>query len=210
MRFQTVFTTLALAVPALAATELKVEQYDGPTECDDDKKVKAGQYLSMHYTGTIDESSETGEKGSKFDSSRDRGSTFDFQIGVGQVIKGWDEGIVGLCVGAKAKLIIPPEKGYGAQGAGGVIPGGATLNFDVEVVDISEGPPPPPNFFTQIDLNQDGVLDKDEIEKYFKDNGYDVPAELWEREDTNKDGVISWEEFSGPKGDSPPSVKEDL
>lgn len=71
-------------------------------------------------------------------------------------------------------------------------------------------PPPPPNFFTQIDLNQDGVLDKDEIEKYFKDNGYDVPAELWEREDTNKDGVISWEEFSGPKGDSPPSVKEDL
>jgi FK506-binding protein 14 len=210
MRFQTVITTLALAVPALAATELKVEQYDGPTECDDDKKVKAGQYLSMHYTGTIDESSETGEKGSKFDSSRDRGSTFDFQIGVGQVIKGWDEGIVGLCVGAKAKLIIPPEKGYGAQGAGGVIPGGATLNFDVEVVDISEGPPPPPNFFTQIDLNQDGVLDKDEIEKYFKDNGYDVPAELWEREDTNKDGVISWEEFSGPKGDSPPSVKEDL
>jgi FKBP-type peptidyl-prolyl cis-trans isomerase len=93
----------------------------------------------MHYTGTIDESSETGEKGSKFDSSRDRGSTFDFQIGVGQVIKGWDEGIVGLCVGAKAKLIIPPEMGYGAQGAGGVIPGGATLNFDVEVVDISEG-----------------------------------------------------------------------
>jgi hypothetical protein len=53
-------------------------------------------------------------------------------------------------------------------------------------------------------------LDKDEIEKYFENNGYDVPAELWEREDTNKDGVISWEEFSGPKGDTPPSVKEDL
>jgi FK506-binding protein 14 len=205
-----VIATLALSIPALAATELRVEQYDGPTECDDDKRVKAGQYLSMHYTGTIDESSETGEKGSKFDSSRDRGDTFDFQIGVGQVIRGWDEGIVGLCVGAKAKLIIPPEMGYGAQGAGGVIPGGATLNFDVEVVDISEGPPPPPNFFDQIDLNKDGVLDKDEIEKYFKDLGHEVPEQLWEMEDKNKDGVISWDEFSGPKGDSPPSVKEDL
>jgi len=67
----------------------------------------------QHYTGTIDQSSATGEKGSKFDSSRDRGATFDVQIGIGQVIKGWDEGIVGLCKGAKANLIIPPEMGYG-------------------------------------------------------------------------------------------------
>lgn len=92
----------------------------------------------MHYTGTIDQSSATGEKGSKFDSSRDRGQTFDVQIGAGQVIKGWDEGIVGLCKGAKANLVIPPEMGYGDQGAGGQIPGGATLHFDVEVVDINE------------------------------------------------------------------------
>ena len=71
-------------------------------------------------------------------------------------------------------------------------------------------PPPPPNFFDQIDLNKDGVLDKDEIERYFQDLGHEVPEQLWEMEDKNKDGVISWEEFSGPKGDSPPSVKEDL
>lgn len=210
MNFRTFITLIALAVPAFAATELKVVQYDGPTECDDDKRVKSGQYLAMHYTGTIDESSESGEKGEKFDSSRDRGDTFNFQIGVGQVIQGWDEGIIGLCVGAKAKLIIPPEMGYGASGAGSKIPGGATLNFDVEVVDITEGPPPPPNFFDKIDLNKDGVLDKDEIEKYFKDMGHEVPEQLWEFEDKNKDGVISWEEFSGPKGDTPPSVKEDL
>ena len=70
------------------AENLKVNVYEGPTECDDRDKVQNGNYLKMHYTGTIDESSETGEKGSKFDSSRDRGQTFDFQIGKGQVIKG--------------------------------------------------------------------------------------------------------------------------
>ena len=69
----------------------------------------------MHYTGSIDESSATGDKGSKFDSSRDRGSTFDFRLGGGQVIRGWDEGLIGLCKGAKATLIIPPEMGYGAR-----------------------------------------------------------------------------------------------
>jgi hypothetical protein len=77
------FTALVSAVDSL-----KVTVYDGPTECADSEKVKNGDYLNMHYTGTIDESSETGEKGSKFDSSRDRGQTFDFQIGQGRVIKG--------------------------------------------------------------------------------------------------------------------------
>ena len=86
-----------------AATELSVTVYDGPKECDDDNKVKSGDFLSMHYTGTIDESSETGEKGLKFDSSRDRSGTFDFKIGQGMVIKGWDEGLIGLCKGAKVR-----------------------------------------------------------------------------------------------------------
>ena len=100
----------------------------------------------MHYTGTIDQSSEKGEKGKKFDSSRDRGATFDVQIGRGRVIQGWDKGLVGLCKGAKATLVIPPDMGYGDRGAGADIPGGATLNFDVEVVDIpgaADGAAPP-------------------------------------------------------------------
>ena len=138
-----------LATPAsvLSATELKVDVYDGPKECDDADKVKSGQYLSMHYTGTIDESSETGEKGKQFDSSRTRVETFDFQIGQGSVIKGGDQGLLGLCKGAKATIVIPPEMGYGASGAGANIPGGATLNFDVEVVDISGKAPAGPNYF---------------------------------------------------------------
>ena len=104
MRSFHLLAVAALAAPSFAA-DLKVDVYDGVKECSDDDKVKKGDYLSMHYTGTIDESSETGEKGKKFDSSRDRGATFDFQIGMGSVIKGWDEGIIGLCKGAKATLV---------------------------------------------------------------------------------------------------------
>jgi len=84
------------------------------------------------------------------------------------------------------------------------------LNFDVEVVAISDGPPPPPNYFAQIDLNGDGALDKAEIDAYFEKMGHPVPEELWASEDKNGDGKISWEEFSGPKGTEPPSAKEDL
>jgi len=197
-------TICALIGTVAADNGLKIDVYEGPTECEDEHKVVSGKSLSMHYTGTIDQSSATGEKGKQFDSSRGRGQTFDFVIGQGQVIKGWDKGLLGLCVGSKANLVIPPEMGYGASGAGADIPGGATLHFDVEVVAINDGPPPPPNLFKQIDTDGDGKISKDEVDAYFKQQGMDeVPPELWEKEDADKDGHISWEEFSGPKGDNP-------
>lgn len=92
-----------------------------------------GQTCVMHYTGWL---YEDGKKGAKFDSSVDRGAPFEFSIGTGQVIAGWDEGVATMKVGGKRTLIIPANLGYGARGAGGVIPPNATLIFDVELLGV--------------------------------------------------------------------------
>lgn len=94
---------------------------------------RTGQICVMHYTGWL---YQNGAKGAKFDSSVDRGQPFEFPIGTGRVIKGWDEGVASMKVGGKRTLIIPPDLGYGARGAGGVIPPNATLIFEVELLDV--------------------------------------------------------------------------
>ncbi len=96
----------------------------------------AGKAVAVHYTGWLFDPTAPESKGTKFDSSRDRGDPFTFPLGGGRVIAGWDEGVVGMKVGGQRTLIIPPEKGYGARGAGGVIPPNATLVFDVELLEV--------------------------------------------------------------------------
>ena len=94
----------------------------------------SGQKVSVHYTGWL---TDGGKTGNKFDSSKDRGDPFIFPLGKGHVIKGWDEGVAGMKVGGKRKLIIPPALGYGSRGAGGVIPPNATLVFEVELLAVN-------------------------------------------------------------------------
>ena len=95
-----------------------------------------GHEVSVHYTGWLYDEAAPEHKGSKFDSSRDRGNPFEFSLGAGQVIKGWDQGVEGMKIGGQRTLIIPAALGYGARGAGGVIPPNATLVFDVELLGV--------------------------------------------------------------------------
>jgi FKBP-type peptidyl-prolyl cis-trans isomerase FkpA len=125
-----IFTTFTVFTASttgefMASTPLGIEDVVAGTG----EAAAAGQRVTVHYTGWLTD-------GSKFDSSKDRDDPFEFWLGKGQVIRGWDEGVQGMKVGGKRKLTIPPEMGYGSRGAGGVIPPGATLVFEVELLKI--------------------------------------------------------------------------
>jgi len=179
--------------------ELKIENVVSQ-ECEESTKTKSGDAVQMHYTGRLLD-------GTVFDSSVERGQPFSFQLGVGQVIKGWDEGLLNMCIGDKRKLTIPPHLAYGEAGAGGVIPPNAALEFDVELIGAGEAPDPV-NVFKAIDADEDNKLTRGEVLTYLKrelagqDEETDEAAmleEIFNHEDKDKDGVISHEEFTGPK-----------
>jgi FKBP-type peptidyl-prolyl cis-trans isomerase len=122
--------TTSLAAPAVASLQSVVLK---PGE---GAAISAGQMAVVEYTGWLYEASAADHKGKRFDSSRGTGKPFSFPLGTGSVIKGWDQGVIGMQVGEQRRLIIPPDLAYGDAGAGGVIPPGATLVFDVELVKI--------------------------------------------------------------------------
>ena len=107
-----------------------------PPTVETDTVANAGDRIRVHYTGWLADESAPEGRGAQFDSSRDRGEPFVFTLGVGQVIKGWDQGVEGMRVGETRVLTIPPELGYGSRGAGNVIPPDSTLIFDVELVEV--------------------------------------------------------------------------
>ncbi|GLV45609.1 FK506-binding protein 14 [Carabus blaptoides fortunei] len=203
-------TVIVVANGDSGKPELKVEVVYVPEGCQ--SKSKSGDMLTMHYTGTLVD-------GTKFDSSFDREQPFTFQLGVGQVIKGWDQGLLDMCVGEKRKLTIPAHLGYGDRGAGKVIPGGATLIFEVELINIGDAPPTT-NVFKEIDADKDNMLSREEVSEYLKkqmvaadgENPSDdikkmiedhdkLVEEIFQHEDKDKNGYISHDEFSGPKHD---------
>ena len=102
----------------------------------DGTEAVAGKQVTVHYSGWLFDAAKDDTKGKPFDSSRTRNEPFSFRLGAGQVIQGWDEGVSGMKVGGKRRLTIPPEMGYGARGAGGVIPPNATLVFEVELLQV--------------------------------------------------------------------------
>ncbi|KAH8390096.1 hypothetical protein KR200_006926 [Drosophila serrata] len=203
-----------LAISLVSAEDLKVDVISLPEGCE--QKSKSGDSLTMHYTGTLL------ADGKKFDSSFDRDQPFTFQLGAGQVIKGWDQGLLDMCVGEKRKLTIPPHLGYGDQGAGNVIPPKATLVFEVELINIGNTPATT-NVFKEIDENADKQLSREEVIVYVSEylkkqmtavEGQDsselknmlaendkLVEEIFQHEDKDKNGFISHDEFSGPKHD---------
>ena len=119
--------TPKLEIPGEIMADIQIEEL----EIGDGQEVVEGNTVSVHYTGTL-------VNGTKFDSSLDHGEPFEFSVGEGQVIQGWDIGLVGMKVGGKRKLTIPPELGYGEQGAGASIPPNSTLVFEIELLEVKE------------------------------------------------------------------------
>jgi FKBP-type peptidyl-prolyl cis-trans isomerase FkpA len=130
LRFLALLATFFMAASAGAAELTKTDTVVGKG-----KEAVAGKTVDVHYTGWLHDPAAKGNRGKQFDSSKGRGP-FSFPLGAGRVIKGWDEGVAGMKVGGKRTLVIPPELGYGARGAGGVIPPNATLVFDVELLGV--------------------------------------------------------------------------
>ena len=137
-----IFSTAACSRQASAPPE-KIEKSDVVELIKTDVKLGTGteatpgHNVKVHYTGWLYDAKAPDHKGAKFDSSRDRGEPFEFPLGAGHVIKGWDVGVAGMKVGGQRTLIIPPDMGYSASGAGGVIPPNATLVFDVELLGVN-------------------------------------------------------------------------
>lgn len=206
--------TLTLISSVEDDERVQVTITSGPKNCQTPGQdfVAKDNFIGMHYRISVDESSKYGEKGKELDSSYKKGFAQGVTVGQGKVIQGLDIGLVGLCKNSKATLVIPPHLAYGNKGNPPHLPGGVTLKYEVEIIDIkpkSDQPPdsssPKPNEFAKIDFNKDGKLSKEEVITYFEkqDQAIDMDG-LWKDEDKDEDGYISWDEFTGSKGDHPP------
>jgi len=211
MRYQiiavalTSFYTLAPSILA-AGPEFSVTidaESTVPSCPPESQTIQTSSHVRVHYFGSINKNSDTERKGNHAIS----GFGFDFQIDQPGSLEGFNRGLIGLCKGQKATIVLPPEMAFGDRGAGFKIPGGATLDFEVEILEVSSETLRPMNVFDMLDLDRDSVVSKEEYMRYFAQLGNLLPTAQWEREDKNGDGLLSWEEFPLPKGGT--SLKDD-
>lgn len=187
--------------------DLDIQSLGLPAECMNGKSriSDVGDLLRVHLVGSIDGSSKSGEVGRVFEDSPDKSSPLEFNLGRGSVIKGLEEGLIGMCKGEKRLIIVPPSMGYDAASSKDLeIPEDATLRYEVELLHIGDNDQADseeyPNIFSEMDTDSDNKITPAELAAWFKKDGEDVPEGLWETEDKDEDGVISFEEFGGPKG----------
>merc|ERR1711973_972708 len=202
---------LSIVANAAEAEEVKIDVLSKPEACD--IIAKNGDTISMKYKGNLYDVT-TKEIGKEFDSNHDRPGTFDFKLGAGQVIQGWEKGIPGMCVGEKRKLTIPPQLAYGDAGFSDLIPPKSTLVFEIELVDTKAGSDAQDHphdhegdSFAAIDTNGDKQITSEEMAAYIKkfneegseadkfDNIDTIVGEIFQEDDKNKDGVISLDEY---------------
>ncbi|GAB1600536.1 FK506-binding protein 2 [Argonauta hians] len=177
--------------------DVKVDILKAAEKCD--RKVKRGDLLKVKYKGTLLD-------GTVFDDTEKHGKHFQFQIDGGTMIKGWQIGLKGACLGEIRKLTIPPKYGFGEYGNPGGVPGNAVLIFNIEIVSIEDGPEIP-DTFSAIDADRDKKLSKDEVRIFFyqqdlefgSTNHLESTDLMFKYEDTDKDGYISHFEYNGPK-----------
>ena len=215
---------ILLVSVAAEADEVLRNVYEGPSanggSCPSaDDTISEGKYVRMHFTVTIDETSETGEKGKVMESTRETGEPIGVTLGHGEVIPGWDEGLMGMCTGDKAVLVVPPHLAYGNVGTGtgeDDVPPGATIKFDIEIISVMEGPTKEEDeaqataMFEGADTDKDGKLSRAEFDAMFAsqigevDSADEMAAiqeqlqKFWESQDQDKDGVLTLEEFLAP------------
>lgn len=195
-----------------AEEDLKVEVTKrAPENCIG--RARDGDYLTIHYTGRF------ASNGKIFDSSRQKSVPYNFILGRKEVIQGYEIGMQKMCIGEHRKFTMPPHLAYGERGTQG-IPPNSTLVFDVELLNIQRDggvKPDTPPLFGQIDMNGDNKISKEEMLQYLKIKGNlpddpkkqsQITSDIFDNEDKNKDGFISFDEFSGPKHDELWTLKE--
>jgi len=206
-----IFVFVSLFLASFAEDDVKIDVVKEATSCE--RKAKNGDVITMHYSGKL-------TNGKEFDSSYSRKQPFNFKLGAGQVIPGWEKGVPGMCIGEQRKLTVPPALAYGDQGFGDIIPAKSTLVFDIELMDLKdddgtgeaasfqggEHEHEHPDSFEAIDTNGDKQITSEEMTNYIKkfneegteekfENIDTIVGEIFQEDDKNKDGVISYEEY---------------